>query len=243
MQQKGADIELDLEVTLKDLYVGKTLRVTHKKQILCTKCRGTGAKKASDVTTCGGCKGSGVKLKVQQLGPGFVQQIQSTCDECGGKGKKVTSKCPHCNGKKVETGEETYTLEVEKGMNDQSTIRLEQLGEEAPDITPGDIVFKIVTIPDPLFKRQGDNLYYEMSITLLESLVGFEKEISHLDDQKVKINRDQVTPPGHTIKIEGQGMPNHQFSSQTGDLYVVFTIIFPEKVTDDAKKGFEKLLS
>ncbi|KAM9959639.1 hypothetical protein ACTFIW_005793 [Dictyostelium discoideum] len=241
-QQRGADIELELEVTLKDLYVGKTTRVTHKKQVLCTKCRGSGAKKASDVTTCGGCKGSGIKLKVQQLGPGFVQQIQSTCDECGGKGKKVTSKCPHCHGKKVEIGEETYTIEIERGMNDQSIIKLEQLGEESPDVTPGDIIFKIVTSPDSKFRRSGDNLYYDMSITLLEALVGFKKEIDHLDGHKVEINRVDVTSPGLTIKVDGEGMPHHSFPSQTGDLYVIFNIIFPQKVSAEDKLSFEKLL-
>lgn len=75
--QKGPDVEMDLEVTLQDLYLGRTLEVVQKKQQLCQKCRGTGAKKASDVTTCSGCKGTGMKVKVQQLGPGFVQQTQT----------------------------------------------------------------------------------------------------------------------------------------------------------------------
>jgi len=241
MQQKGADVELDIEVTLKDLYVGKTTKVTHRKQVLCTKCRGTGAKKASDVTTCTGCKGSGIKLKVQQLGPGFVQQIQTTCDECGGKGKKVTSKCPHCNGKKVETGEETYTIDIEKGMVDGQQIRIEQSGEEAPDTTPGDVVFRIVTLPDKLFKREGHNLHYDMEISLLEALTGFSKDITHLDGHTVTIKRDQVTKPHFLLKVKEEGMPHHDFPSQSGDLFVKFTVIFPKSLTEEQKEGFKKL--
>ncbi|KYQ89257.1 heat shock protein DnaJ family protein [Tieghemostelium lacteum] len=242
MKQRGQDIELDIEVSLRDLYIGRTTRVTQKKQILCTKCRGSGAKKASDVTTCSGCKGSGIKIKTQQLGPGFVQQFQTTCDECGGKGKKVTSKCPHCQGKKVETGEETYTIMIERGMIDGQQIRLEQYGEEAPETTPGDIIFKIVTLPDKHFKRVGENLYYNMSISLLEALTGFSKEITHLDGHKVPIERVDVTKPGFVLKIQEEGMPHHSFPSQTGDLYVEFTVIFPTEITSQQKDDFKKLL-
>lgn len=43
-EQRGPSLEIDLPVTLEDLYNGKTFQVLHKKQILCPKCRGTGAK-------------------------------------------------------------------------------------------------------------------------------------------------------------------------------------------------------
>eukprot|EP01132_Coremiostelium_polycephalum_P006843 gene6843-8487_t len=243
MQQRGPDIELDLEVTLKDLYVGRTTKVTHKKQVLCNKCRGTGAKDPNNVSTCGGCKGSGVKVKVQQLGPGFLQQVQTTCDECGGKGKKITHKCPHCKGKKVEIGEETYTIDIERGMSDSQQIRIEQMGEEAPDTTPGDVIFRIKTLPHPKFRRSGDHLYYNMTITLLEALTGFSTEIEHLDGHKVAVKRDQVTKPGFILKINEEGMPHHSFPSQLGDLFVEFTVDFPTKINEEQKSIFKKVLS
>ncbi|GAM22337.1 hypothetical protein SAMD00019534_055120, partial [Acytostelium subglobosum LB1] len=241
-QQRGADIELDIEATLKDLYVGRTTHVTHKKQILCHKCRGTGAKRAEDVTVCTGCNGSGIKTKIQHLGPGFVQQMQTTCDECGGKGKKVTSKCPHCKGKKVEIGEETYTIYIEKGMADGQTIKLDGMAEEAPDTTPGDVIFKIVQVPHPQFTRAGDNLHYRMAITLLEALTGFDKTIEHLDGHKVRVHRETVTRPGFVMDIEHEGMPHHSFPSQTGALYIEFTVIFPTELTAEQQSAFKKLL-
>jgi len=61
---------------LKDLYSGRMLKVGHKKQILCPACRGTGAKDPNDVSTCSVCKGSGVEIFTQTLGPGFVTQTQ-----------------------------------------------------------------------------------------------------------------------------------------------------------------------
>lgn len=240
--QKGPDVELDLEVTLQDLYLGRTFEVVQKRQTLCHKCRGTGAKKASDVTTCSGCKGTGMKVKVQQLGPGFVQQTQTVCDECGGKGKKVTSTCPHCGGKKVETGEDTLTIIVERGMQDGERITFPSQSDEAPDSTPGDLHFKLVTLPHKRFTRQGDDLHYSLTVTLLEALVGFSKKIKHLDGHLVEIERKEVTKPGQIIIISGEGMPMHNFPSQTGNLYVEVTVKFPTTVTEEQKEGFKKLL-
>lgn len=242
-QNKGPDVEIELEVTLKDLYLGRVIDVAHRKQTLCHKCRGTGAKKASDVTTCGGCKGSGMKVKVQQLGPGFVQQTQTVCDECGGKGKKVTSTCPHCGGKKVEVGEENLMVSVERGMVDGEKIVFSQQADESPDSTPGDLVFRLVTAPHKRFVRQGDNLHFSLTVSLLEALVGFSKKIKHLDGHTVDVVRTEVTKPGQVITIKEEGMPQHNFPSQAGDLLIEITVKFPATLTEEQKEGFKKLLS
>jgi len=242
MQNKGPDLEIDLEVTLKDLYLGRVIDVAHRKQTLCHKCRGTGAKKASDVTTCGGCKGTGMKMKVQQLGPGFVQQTQTVCDECGGKGKKVTSTCPHCGGKKVEVDEDNLMVSIERGMVDGERITFSQQADEAPDTTPGDLIFRIVTAPHKRFVRQGDNLHFSLTISLLEALVGFNKKIKHLDGHIVDVVRAEVTKPGQVITIQGEGMPQHNFPSNTGDLLIEITVKFPTSLTEEQKEGFKKLL-
>lgn len=242
-QNKGPDVEIELEVTLKDLYLGRVLDVAHRKQTLCHKCRGTGAKKASDVTTCGGCKGTGMKVKVQQLGPGFVQQTQTVCDECGGKGKKVTSTCPHCGGKKVEVGEDNLMVSIERGMVDGEKIVFSQQADESPDTTPGDLVFRLVTAPHKRFVRQGDNLHFSLTVSLLEALVGFSKKIKHLDGHTVDVVRTEVTKPGQVLTIQGEGMPQHNFPSQTGDLLIEITVKFPASLTEEQKEGFKKLLS
>ena len=44
--------------------------------------------KAGAVRTCQGCKGRGIKVTLRQIGPGMVQQMQSSCNECSGEGKE-----------------------------------------------------------------------------------------------------------------------------------------------------------
>jgi len=241
-QKKGANIEIPLEVTLRDLYLGHDLQVSHKKQVLCPKCRGTGAKDPDDVHICPECKGTGSKVYTQQLGPGFMTQTQRTCDRCGGKGKIVKSTCPFCQGKKVSVDEDTFSITVEKGMPDGYSIVFEQEADENPEVTPGDVIFKIKTTPHKRFERKGNDLHMKMTISLLEGLVGFSKVIKHLDSHDVIVKRDEITKPGEIIMIEGEGMPYHNYPSQTGNLYIEFTIKMPSQLREDQKQGFRNLL-
>lgn len=54
-----------------------------------------------------------------------------------------------------------------------------------------------------MFERRGDDLYTNVSISLLDALVGFEMNITHLDGHTVIIKRDQITYFGisHNILI------------------------------------------
>lgn len=241
-QRKGPDVNIDLEVTLEDLFLGRRIPIEISRQTICNKCRGSGAKNANDVTVCKECGGKGIKITTQQVAPGFVQQMQSTCPKCNGKGKTVTSTCPICKGHKVVRGDDLMSIEIERGMPDGHRITFPKEGDQHPDITPGDLNFHIRTVPHKLFRREGNNLYTRLSITLLEALTGFDKTITQLDGSKIPISRKTVTHSGYVMEIEGEGMPKHDFSSEKGKLFVEFYVVFPATLTEAQKQGFKELL-
>ena len=96
--------------------------------MVCTKCRGTGAKNADDVKKCPACKGQGFTIVTAQMGPGFVSQMQQPCEKCGAKGKVVTSKCGVCGGQKVIHGTDELLVTVERGMADGEQITFARAG-------------------------------------------------------------------------------------------------------------------
>lgn len=61
---RGADTTMPLRVSLEDLYNGKTLYFSIRRQTICPKCRGHGAKQEEDVVQCPACHGQGVKVWV-----------------------------------------------------------------------------------------------------------------------------------------------------------------------------------
>lgn len=94
---------------------------------------------------------------------------------------------------------------------------------------------------NPNFTRNNDDLNSEIFISLKEALLGFKREIKHLDEHLVPVERNSVTQPGFVIKINGEGMPKHQ-RSEKGDLYVKVNVLMPNDLTEmqkESKKFFK----
>jgi len=235
-ERKGPEINIDLEVSLEDLYMGAYIDADIKKQVICPYCRGSGAASQDDVHICPACNGTGKRMVRQMLGPGIFQQVQTVCDACGGQGKTIKKKCPHCHGARVQTGGEPISITVEKGMSDGHRIVFEREGDQHPEVTPGDIIFTIKTIPHPLFTRKGNNLYAKVAISLSDALLGFKKEIHHLDGHVVELERKGITPPGFVQEIFDEGMPLHEFPSEQGKLYIEYVVAFPTELTDEQRE-------
>jgi len=58
-----------------------------------------------------------MQVKVHQLAPGMVQQIQSVCPDCQGQGEKISAKdrCKNCSGHKVVRERKILEVHVDKG--------------------------------------------------------------------------------------------------------------------------------
>lgn len=199
-RRRGPDAHVEIEVTLEELYNGGTREARITRNVICPKCRGTGAKDGQTVT-CKACKGRGVRMVQQQMAPGFVVQMQEQCPECEGKGKISKSKCEACGGRRVVPEEKSLHATIERGMASNAQIRFEKESEQQPGITPGDVVFILRQVDHPVFKRVGDDLHMDMHLTLKESLLGFEKNFTHLDGRTITLKHDGVTQPFETRRV------------------------------------------
>ena len=226
-EQRTPNVELPIRVTLRQLYLGEVLEVAYARQIVCVEAS-TCQKNNKD------CHGPGVKVVMHQLAPGFVQQVQQADPSCVARGKSWKSPCKACPKGMTEEEEIQLTVAVQAGMADGEQIRFEQIADEAVGHTAGDLVFVIRQIADPSFRRQGNDLHTSMTITLLDSLIGFSRSFAHLDGHIVKIEKSDVTYCSEVYKVAGEGMPikgSHEF----GDLYVTLNIEFPKTFTPAQK--------
>jgi DnaJ family protein A protein 2 len=57
--RKGEDEEHPYQVTLEELYKGKTAKFSSKKNVICSHCKGTGGKEKAKPKQCASCKGQG----------------------------------------------------------------------------------------------------------------------------------------------------------------------------------------
>ncbi|XP_042587401.1 dnaJ homolog subfamily B member 11 [Cyprinus carpio] len=214
---RGNDIVLDLEVTLEEVYSGNFVEVVRNKPV---------AKEAPGKRKCN-CR---QEMRTTQLGPGRFQMTQEVvCDEC-----------PNI---KLVNEERTLEVEIEQGVRDEMEYPFIGEGEPHIDGEPGDLRFRIKVLKHPVFERRGDDLYTNVTISLVEALVGFEMEITHLDGHKVHIGRDKTTKPGARIWKKGEGLPNFDNNNIRGSLIVTFDVDFPKEQLDDQQKdGIRQLL-
>ncbi|KAH9849717.1 DnaJ-domain-containing protein [Lenzites betulinus] len=234
--RRGPTSVSEFEVALADVYSGASIDFMVKKRILCDHCRGTGAASSGDIHQCAACNGQGVRIVRQQIMPGMFTQSQVTCNECGGRGKVIGRKCPHCQGNKVMDHTQHYTLEVPKGAPEGHEVVFEGESDESPDWEPGDVVIRVRGKKERGgWRRKESGLYWKETISVEEALLGFERNLTHLDGHIVELARHGVTQPGYVQVIQGEGMPVYE-SPDYGDLYVEYNVVLPTELSPETKK-------
>lgn len=214
-RQRRPAMQLEVKVSLRDMYVGNEFKHTIKRTAICRGCKKSNKKKCRK---CGRCPDE-IKMVTRQMAPGFNVQQQTRV--------KSEEKCMKENHELVAA--------IEKGMADGSEIWFEGQADEKPGQEPGDILMKIVQSKDHRLTRDGDDLHFTQKINLKEALLGFNKTFVHLDGHEVNIASDKIVKPFEVMKIKGEGMPKHNFPTEFGDLHVKFDIIFPKSMPKGAR--------
>ncbi|NXF96559.1 DNJA1 protein, partial [Eubucco bourcierii] len=243
----GKNVVHQLSVSLEDMYNGATRKLALQKNVICDKCEGRGGKKGA-VECCPNCRGTGMQIRIHQIGPGMVQQIQSVCMECQGHGERISPKdrCKSCNGRKIVREKKILEVHIEKGMKDGQKITFHGEGDQEPGLEPGDIIIVLDQKDHSVFIRRHEELHMLMNIQLVEALCGFQKPITTLDNRTIII----TSHPGQVIKhgaikcVLNEGMPIYRRPYEKGPLIIEFRVKFPENgfLSSDKLSLLEKLL-
>jgi len=101
-----------------------------------------------------------------------------------------------------------------------------------PNYKAGNLILHLVTRPHESFERRNVvDLHSNITISLLEALTGFSREVSHIDGRKVKLERSDVTQPGQTLSLPGQGLPYVDAPASRGTWYITVEVEFPDVLT------------
>ena len=162
-ERQTPSVEIPLYVSMKELYLGAMIDVEYVREVLCVNWQEC-MKNSQE------CQGPGVRVRMQQLAPGFVQQVQQRDDRCVAPGKMWRSNCKACPNK-TDTEKVGLTIDLNAGMRNGERVTFEGVADEKPGFTAGDLHFLIVEKPSTLFTRDRDNLYKNMEIPLVDALV------------------------------------------------------------------------
>lgn len=129
----------------------------------------------------------------------------------------------------------TGMFSKEKLMNMQDFMCFE---ENQPGIEAGDIIIEVQIQPNENFKRKGADLYMEKTISLYEALAGTRFEIQHLDGRKLIIStpKERIVGHGEVLCLEEIGMPFFGRSYKYGNLFITFSVDFPQNLSEAQMK-------
>merc|ERR1711865_666787 len=215
-QQKSAEIEVDVPLTLEQLFHGQSShQFQHKKMVMCRGCRAEPT--AEHCKDCGRCPPE-KRQEPKYANTMFGRQVVGTKD------REVESKerCRHEN--MLVQG-----IRIKRGAQPGDELgHVDDLGHQTPGRLPGRVKLKLSVADHEQYLMANDNLYTVLTITLQEAIYGFTKTWTHLDGRStISISRKSAQP-GDVLKVSKKGMFNPKASTPYGDLFIRLHVELPK---------------
>ena len=232
----GQDIALDMEISLEDAFAGVKKEADLRKMVVCQKCGGKGGEL---LKKCSVCQGSGYE---QIRGGGLLGMFiqQRPCSQCRGRGEVPEKTCPECRGQGRIRKIEKINITIPKGIDGGQVLKMSEQGEAGPYGGPaGDLFVNIHIRPHKYFKRQGNNLIFDLVINFTQAALGDKIEIPTLSSN-VKLRIPSGIQPGELIRLKGKGM-SQLHSAGCGDMIVRVQVDVPKKMSWEQKRIIKEL--
>jgi molecular chaperone DnaJ len=235
----GRDLRYEFNITLEEAARGVEKEIEIPRIEKCEVCGGSGAAPGTSVQTCPKCKGSGKLQNTNRSDFGtFVQFVE--CSACKGRGQIIVSPCRNCKGKGRIKRVRKITVKIPVGITEGYQLRLVGQGEAPPgEGLSGDLYILIHMAPHQYFRRDGDNLLYNLNISLTQAALGAEITIPAIEG-RANLRIHSGTQSGQILRVKGRGMPIIGGYGR-GDLRVRVNVVVPEKLTHRQKIMLEEL--
>lgn len=240
---KGKDRVEYLDIDLYDFYMCNTVSFNYTKNVVCTECNGSGGKYPSSVVKCEMCNGTGMIMRVVQMGPGMISQTQSPCSACNRKGTKIKpgEECLACSGKKTMKSTKKINVKLRPNTYNMEKVVVREEADQSPDIDIyGNLVLILRQKKHPKYRRYKNDLLLNYNISLIDALCGVVIKIKTLDNRTLVIKTQEIIHPESIYRIDNEGMYNTP--ETRGKLYVKFTVIFPDRISNERQVYLKKLL-
>ncbi len=237
--RRGQDLKVALKLTLDEVATGTTKTVKLRTLETCRECRGTGARAGTRATTCGTCGGAGeVRRSARSIFGQFLSV--SPCPSCAGEGTVVRDPCPACHGDGRLKADKTVQIDVPAGVADHHYLTVRGQGVPGPrNAPPGDLIAVLDIKEDPRFERHGEDLVYDLPLTVSQAALGAEVEVpTPYGPATLKVTAGTQT--GTVYRLRGKGLPRLGAGGR-GDLDVRVQVWTPTKLSAEQRRLFEQL--
>jgi len=237
--QRGADLRYDLTISFEEAVFGCQKEIELPRWEACSNCKGSGAQPGTSTTRCSSCQGTGEIRRVQQSI--FGQFVNVTmCERCRGEGKVITTPCEKCRGQGRVRNNRRVVVNIPAGVDDGINVRVTGEGEvSSRGGTPGNLYVILTVKSHPFFKRQGNDILYELPISFSQAALGDEVEIPTVDGKSTMLKIPAGTQSNRSFRLKGMGVPVVH-SSARGDEHVIVKVVTPTNLSPEQKHLLEE---
>jgi len=234
--RRGYDLETVVELTLNDVASGVEKSIEFTRQDNCEDCSGSGSAKGSSPSKCPACGGSG---QVARSGMGGFFQMVSTCPQCKGNGKIITTPCKKCRGSGRIPKKRLVTVKIPAGVHEGQSVRIAGEGEPGFYGGPrGDLYCYVRLKEHPFLQRDGIHLIAVVPISFTQAALGGVIEVPSLNGMK-ELKISPGTQTGDVFRIKGQGLPDIR-TKRSGDELVQVIVEIPKKLNSQQEELMRK---
>jgi len=239
--QKGSDLRVKIKLTLEEIATGISKKIKIKRYKKCPSCDGIGAESGSGYRTCPVCNGTGEIRQVSRSVFGQFVNI-TICNNCGGEGRVISNPCRVCGGEGRVQEDATVNVNIPAGVSNGNYLTLRGEGNAGRrGGSPGDLIVVVEELSHEVFQRQGDDIIYELYLSIPEAVLGGEVEVPTLTG-KAKLKLEPGLSPGKILRMKGKGLPNINTKKQ-GDQLIVVNIYVPQKISPQEKALMQDLIN
>ena len=227
---KGSNMRIRVKLTLEEIAEGVEKKIKVKRKV---QAKGTTYK------TCSTCNGSGQVVRITNTILGRMQTA-APCNACGGSGQQIDSKPSGADAQGLIVEEETVSIKIPAGVQDGMQLKVSGKGNEAPgNGIAGDLLVAIEELEHDELQREGDNLHYDLYVSISDAVLGTSKEIQTVTG-KVRIKIEEGVQSGKILRLRGKGIPSLNGYGK-GDLLVHVNVWTPKTLTKEQRDFFEKM--
>jgi len=235
----GSDLRVTLKLTLEEIATGASKKIKIKKYTKCDSCSSSGAEDSNSSKPCPNCHGTGEVKSVSRSVFGQFVNI-STCTNCNGEGTIIDKPCKKCMGDGRVQSEHTVNINVPPGVYNESYMTLRGEGNSGKrGGQPGDLQVVFNEIPHEYFVRDGDDIIYDLHISIPDAILGTEVDAPTLTG-KARLKIDPGTQFGKLLKMTNKGI-KHLNQGGYGDQIVRINIDIPKKISVKEKELLKEL--
>jgi molecular chaperone DnaJ len=227
--RRGNDLRYQVSVAFEEAALGCEKEIDITRTEVCSTCHGTGSKPGSQPSRCSNCNGTGQVRRVQRLL--FAQYINPViCNQCHGTGMIITDPCDDCKGSRLQKKKRRISVKIPAGIDDGNGIRLNGEGDAGSRGGPAGNLYVLVSVAaHKYFKRDGDDVLYELPVNFAQAALGTEVDVPTLYGRtKLKIPSGSQT--GKIFRLKDKGIPHLQGSGR-GDQLVRLHVVTPESLS------------